>query len=174
VSVFYSLKTKRPIADPSCFVAPGARIIGSVELLEGASVWFNAVLRGDNEPIAVGKKTNVQDGAVIHTDPGFEVVLGEGVTVGHQAMIHGATVGSFSLIGIQAIVLNGAQIGKHCLIAAGALVTEGMVIPDGSLVMGSPAKIAKPLDPEKFILLEKSAEVYQKKASLYQASLQPQ
>lgn len=157
--------------DPHSFVAPSASIIGLVEMAPDSSAWFNAVLRGDNEPIYVGPKTNVQDGAVIHTDPGYPVHLGEGVTVGHQTIVHGATVGDFSLIGMQAVVMNGAKVGKYCLIGAGALLTEGMEIPEGSMVLGAPAKTIKPLPDDAKALLIKSAEVYCKKAMLYRKEL---
>src|SRR5437868_4690004 len=120
------------------WIAPGAVVIGKVVLMRNASIWFGAVLRGDNEPIVIGENSNVQDGSVLHTDPGQPLTLGRDVTVGHKAMLHGCTVGDGSLIGIGAVILNEARIGKGCLIGAGALITERKVIPDGSLVMGSP------------------------------------
>lgn len=169
--MIYALGTRTVQHASSCFVAPSADVIGEVLLAEAASVWFNAVLRGDNEPIEVGSSVNVQDGAVIHTDPGFPVVLEEGVTVGHQAIIHGARVGRFSLIGMQAVVMNGAQIGEYCLIGAGALITEGMQVPDGSLIVGAPAKKIKPLPEGVRELLVRSAELYAKKAQLYRSQL---
>ncbi|MEJ2670244.1 MAG: gamma carbonic anhydrase family protein [Gammaproteobacteria bacterium] len=157
-----------------CYVAPSADVIGCVRLEAEASVWFNAVVRGDNEPITIGRATNVQDGVVIHTDPGFPVVLGDRVTVGHQAVIHGATIGDETLIGIQAVILNGAEIGEHCLIGAGALVTEGMKIPDGSLVFGAPAKTIKPLSMAQQRAIVASAQVYVEKARRYRAELMAQ
>jgi carbonic anhydrase/acetyltransferase-like protein (isoleucine patch superfamily) len=133
----------------ACFVATNATVIGNVCLGKDASVWFNVVIRGDSELISVGDDSNIQDGAVLHTDPGYPMVLGTGVTVGHKAMLHGCTVGDYSLIGINAVVLNGAKIGKHCLIGANTLVPENMEIPDGSLVFGSPAKIKRQLSEQQ-------------------------
>jgi carbonic anhydrase/acetyltransferase-like protein (isoleucine patch superfamily) len=126
-------------------VAPNATLVGKVKLEEGANVWFNAVLRGDNELILIGKNSNVQDGTVMHTDMGYPLTLGTGVTIGHNAMLHGCTVGDYSLIGINAVILNGAKIGKHCIIGANSLIGEGKEIPDGSLVMGSPGKVVREL-----------------------------
>jgi len=131
------------------FVAHNATVIGSVELHDRSSVWFNVVIRGDNDLITVGEGSNIQDGSVLHTDPGFALSVGKNVTVGHQAMLHGCEVGDGSLIGIGAVVLNGAKIGKGCLIGANALVPEGMEIPDGSLVVGSPAKVKRQLNAEQ-------------------------
>ncbi|RVU30112.1 gamma carbonic anhydrase family protein [Neptunomonas marina] len=128
------------------FIAPNATVIGNVTLHNNSSVWFNAVIRGDNDPIVIGEGSNIQDGAVLHTDPGFALTLGKHVTVGHQAMLHGCSIGDGSLIGIGAVVLNGAKIGKGCLIGANALVPEGMEIPDYSLVVGSPAKVKRELN----------------------------
>jgi carbonic anhydrase/acetyltransferase-like protein (isoleucine patch superfamily) len=158
-------------ADGDFFVAPGARLIGRVRLAPGASVWFNAVLRGDNEWIEVGRGSNVQDGCVLHTDPGLPLTIGADVTVGHNAILHGCTVGDGSLIGMGAVVLNGARIGRGCLIGANALVTEGKEIPDGSLVMGQPAKVAKSLDEAAVARLLLSAERYRWNARRYRAGL---
>ncbi|MGD1926130.1 MAG: gamma carbonic anhydrase family protein [Paracoccaceae bacterium] len=123
------------------WIAPGAQVIGRVTLAEQVSIWFNAVLRGDNEPITIGKGSNVQDGAVFHTDPGFPLAIGADVTVGHMALLHGCTVGDGTLVGMGAMVMNGAKVGRNCLIGANALVTEGKEIPDGSMVLGQPGKI---------------------------------
>lgn len=142
------------------FVAPNAAVIGDVTLHENASVWFSCVLRGDSERLEVGANSNIQDGTVMHADPGFPCVVGQNVTVGHNAMLHGCTVGDGSLVGINAVVLNGAVIGKGCLIGANALVTEGTVIPDGSLVLGSPAKVKKTLSPEEQQMLTVNADHY--------------
>ena len=131
------------------FIAENATVIGHVSVGIDASIWFNAVVRGDSDLINIGDETNIQDGAVLHTDPGYELTLGRGVTVGHKAMLHGCSVGDYSLIGINAVVLNGARIGRHCIIGANALVTENQVIPDGSLVVGSPAKIKRELSQEQ-------------------------
>jgi carbonic anhydrase/acetyltransferase-like protein (isoleucine patch superfamily) len=159
--------------DGEWFVAPGARVIGKVRLLSGASVWFNAVLRGDNEWIEIGEGSNVQDGAVFHTDPGCPLTLGRDVTVGHKAILHGCTVGDGALIGMGAVVLNGARIGKGCLIGANALVTEGKEIPDGSLVMGQPGKVVRALDAAAMADLRRSAERYRANAARYRAGLGP-
>ena len=142
------------------WIAPNAMVIGNVVLHDNASVWFNATLRGDNDPITLGQNSNVQDGAVLHTDPGSPLTLGRDVTVGHLAMLHGCTVGDNSLVGIGAIVLNGAVIGRDCLIGAGALITEGKVIPDGSLVMGSPGKVVRALDAAAIAGITLSAAHY--------------
>ena len=142
------------------YVAESASVIGKVRLANDTSVWFGAVLRGDNESITVGENTNIQECAVIHTDPGFPCILGSNVTIGHQAMLHGCQVGDNSLIGINAVVLNGAKIGRNCLIGANALVTENQAIPDGSLVIGSPAKPIKQLTTAQIQKLKESAEHY--------------
>ncbi|MFC7704882.1 gamma carbonic anhydrase family protein [Plastorhodobacter daqingensis] len=142
------------------WVAPGAHVIGKVVLEEGVSVWFGAVLRGDNEVIHVGAGTNIQENAVLHTDWGFPLTLGANCTIGHKAMLHGCTIGDQSLIGMGATVLNGAKIGRNCLIGAGALITEGKEIPDGSLVMGTPGKVVRPLDDAAIDRLRLSAENY--------------
>lgn len=160
-------------ADGDAFVAPGARLIGRVVLRPGASVWFNAVLRGDNEPIEVGRGSNVQDGCVFHTDPGFPLTLGENVTVGHMALLHGCEVGDGSLVGMGAMVMNGARIGRGCLIGAGALVTEGKEIPDRSLVLGRPGKVVRELDDAAVEGLLRSAERYREKARLFRKDLRP-
>ncbi|MDO6593283.1 gamma carbonic anhydrase family protein [Neptuniibacter sp. 1_MG-2023] len=156
------------------FVAENATVIGNVELHDCSSVWFNVVIRGDNDPIIIGSGSNIQDGAVLHTDPGFALRIGSNVTVGHQAMLHGCEVGEGSLIGINAVVLNGAKIGKGCLIGANALVTEGMQIPDYSLVVGSPAKIKRPLSVEQVAELTKNAEHYVDNMRRYNRGLERQ
>ena len=141
--MIYALGENKPNIAADAWTAPGSHAMGKVTLLAGASVWFGAVLRGDNEMITVGLGSNVQENCVLHTDMGFPLTIGADCTIGHKAMLHGCTIGDNSLIGMGAIVLNGAVIGKNCLIGAGALVTEGKVIPDGSLVMGSPAKLVR-------------------------------
>ena len=142
------------------WIAPSANVIGEVILAKDASVWFNAVLRADNEPIYVGQGSNIQDGAIIHTDPGFSCVIGEKVTVGHMAMLHGCHIGDGSLIGIGSVILNGAKIGKNCIIGSKALVTEGMEIPDGSMVLGIPGKVKKILNDEEQSVLSIGADHY--------------
>ena len=160
-----------PLIDATAWIADGACVIGRVELAAHASVWFNAVLRGDNEPIRIGEASNVQEGAVLHTDPGQPLTIGREVTVGHQAMLHGCTIGDGSLIGIQAVVLNGARIGRDCLIGAGALVTEGKEIPDRSVVMGAPAKVVRELTDADVERLRAGAQVYVQRARLFREQL---
>ncbi len=156
------------------FIAPTAAVIGDVTLHDSVSVWFSCVLRGDAERIAVGARSNIQDGTVMHADPGFPLVVGEDVTVGHNAMLQGCTVGDGSLVGINAVVLNGAKIGKGCLIGANALVTEGMEIPDGSLVLGSPAKIKTQLSAEQQAGLGVNALHYVQNGQRFNAELSEQ
>jgi carbonic anhydrase/acetyltransferase-like protein (isoleucine patch superfamily) len=136
-----------------------------------ASVWFGAVLRGDSAPITLGARSNVQDNSVLHVDLGMQLVIGEDVTVGHQVVLHGCTVGDCSLIGIQAIVLNGARIGRNCLVGAGSVVTEGKEFPDGSLIMGAPAKVVRPLSPEQLERMRMSAAHYVAQAQRYRLGL---
>jgi len=145
----YRLGDVSPSIAPSAYVAPNASVIGKAVLAERSSVWFNAILRGDNEIIHIGVGSNVQDGAVMHTDPGFPLIVGADVSIGHQAMLHGCTVGDGSLIGIQAVVLNAAVIGKGCLVGAGAVITERKVFADGTLILGAPAKVVRELKPEE-------------------------
>lgn len=142
------------------FVAPNSTVIGNVVLQENCSVWFNVVIRGDNDRITVGPETNIQDGSVLHTDFGIKLTIGKGVTVGHKVMLHGCSIGDYSLIGINAVILNGAKIGKHCLIGANTLIPEGMDVPDGSLVVGSPGKIKRQLTDDQRKMLELSAAHY--------------
>ena len=170
----YRLGPLRVEAHPTSWTAPTATLIGNVRLQARASVWFNAVLRGDNELIDIGEDSNVQDGAVLHTDPGSPLTLGRGVTIGHKAMLHGCHVGDYSLIGINAVILNGARIGKHCIIGANALIPEGREIPDGSLVVGSPGKVVRTLSDAQMRLLEASAAHYVANAQRYARDLAPQ
>jgi carbonic anhydrase/acetyltransferase-like protein (isoleucine patch superfamily) len=149
------------------FIAETASVVGDVTLNNQVSIWFNAVLRAEHEPIVIGEGSNVQDGAVLHVDPGFPLTIGSNVTIGHKAMVHGCSIGDGSLVGINAVVLNGAKIGKHCLIGANALVTEGMEIPDRSLVLGSPGKIKRTLDGEACEALTLSAETYKANLAYY-------
>jgi carbonic anhydrase/acetyltransferase-like protein (isoleucine patch superfamily) len=169
--MFYQLGESRPSIASEVFVADNASVIGDVELRSRSSVWFGAVLRGDNHRITVGEESNIQDGAVLHTDAGIELTLGRGITVGHQAMLHGCVVGDFTLIGIHAVVLNRARIGHHCIIGAHTLVPEGMDIPDGSLVVGAPAAIKRALSPQQQQLLEASATHYVANAKRYRQDL---
>jgi carbonic anhydrase/acetyltransferase-like protein (isoleucine patch superfamily) len=169
--MIYALGDRVPQIHESCFVAESAQLMGSVVLEEDANVWFGVVMRGDNDPLIIGRESNVQDNTVIHTDAGIPVRLGRGVTVGHQCMLHGCTIGDYSLIGIGAIVLNGAKIGSHCLIGAGALITEDKVIPDRSLVLGSPGKVVRPISDEQALILEASAAHYVENAKRFRRDL---
>lgn len=170
--MIYRLDALTPQIDPSAWVAPGAHVIGQVRIAADASVWFGAVLRGDNELIDVGAGTNIQENSVLHTDMGYPLTIGAGCTIGHKAMLHGCTIGDNSLIGMGATVLNGAVIGRDCLIGAGALITENKVIPDGSLVMGAPGRVVRQLDPAGIDRLRASAVSYQNNARRFAAGLQ--
>ena len=160
-------------ASGNYYIAPGVQVIGKVVLAEEVGIWFNAVLRGDNEAITIGAGSNVQDGCVFHTDPGFPLTLGTDVTVGHNVILHGCTVGDGSLIGMGAVVLNGAKIGKGCLIGANALVTEGKEIPDGSMAVGQPARVIRPVDERIAGELRRAADVYKRRQARYRAGLSP-
>lgn len=168
----YKLDGESPRIADTAWVADSAQVIGRVELGEDASVWFGAVLRGDNEWITIGRGSNIQDGSVLHTDMGSPLSIGADVTVGHQVMLHGCTIGDGSLIGIQAVVLNGARIGRNCLVGAGALVTEGKEFPDGSLIMGSPAKAVRQLTSEQVERLALGARHYVENARRYRDGLE--
>ena len=170
----YRLADARVQTHPSSWVAPGATLIGKVRLQANASVWFGAVLRGDNELIDIGENSNVQDGTVMHTDMGSPLTIGKNVTIGHNAMLHGCTVGDGSLIGINAVILNGAKIGKHCIIGANSLIAEGKVIPDGSLVMGSPGKVVRELTDAQKTMIGAGAAHYVQNAQRYARDLAPQ
>lgn len=173
--MLYSLGERQVVLEgEEHFIADNATVVGSVTLQDRVSVWFNVVIRGDNDQISIGAGSNIQDAAVLHTDPGFALSVGRNVTIGHQAMLHGCRVGDGSLVGIGAVVLNGATVGKHCLIGANALVPEGMVIPDGSLVVGSPARIIRQLSAEQRQGLLANAEHYVENMRRYQAQLKPQ
>jgi len=167
----YRLGDKTPAIDESAYVAAEATIIGDVRLAANTSVWPGAVLRGDNEPIVVGEGSNVQEAVIMHTDPGCPLTVGERVTIGHQAMLHGCTVGDGALIGIQAVVLNKAVIGKECLVGAGAVVTEGKVFPDRSLILGAPAKVVRTLSDEDVNNLQRNAQNYVERSAQYKTDL---
>ena len=156
----YQLDDWVPEIAASAWVADSASVIGRVRMDEGASVWYGAVLRADNDQITLGRNCNVQDGSVLHTDPGLPLTLGENVTVGHQVMLHGCHIGDGTLVGIQAVVLNHARIGRNSIVGAGSLVTEGKEFPDGSLIVGAPARVARTLSPEQFELLRRMSEAY--------------
>ena len=167
----YQLDEFIPQLAEGAWVADSAQVIGRVELAEDASVWFGAVLRGDNELLRIGRGSNIQDGTVMHTDMGYPLTIGNHVTVGHQVMMHGCTVGDGSLIGIQAVILNGAKIGRNCLVGAGSLVTEGKEFPDGSLIVGTPAKVVRQITPEQIEGFGRNAEHYVENARRYKAGL---
>lgn len=169
----YKLRGDAPQVPASAFVAPEATLIGKVKLGEGTGIWFGAVLRGDNELVSVGAGSNVQEGVVLHTDLGYPLTIGENVTIGHQAMLHGCTIGDGSLIGIQAVVMNGAVIGRECLVGVGSIVTEGKQYPDRSLILGVPAKVVRPLTEKEIAGLAESAADYARKRDRYKADLAP-
>ena len=156
----YALDDLTPELAESAWVAEGAQVMGNVRMAADASVWFGSVVRGDTETISIGEGSNIQDGSVLHADHGKPLTVGKHVTVGHQVMLHGCTIGDESLIGIGAVVLNGAVIGKNCLVGARALVTEGKTFPDGSMILGSPAKVVRQLSPEEIEGLRRSAQHY--------------
>ncbi len=169
----YALGSLRPQTPPkgSYWVAPDANVVGQIEIGDEVGIWFGVTLRGDNEPIRLGARTNIQENVVIHVDPGFPVTIGEGCTIGHGAIIHGCTIGENSLIGMGATVLNGAKIGRNCLVGANALVTEGKEFPDNSLIVGAPAKAIRTLDEAAVEGLKRSAAHYVKNWRRYAADL---
>ena len=172
--MIYSLGTRKvTYQGEPVFIAPDATVIGSVEIHENVSIWFNVVIRADQDQITIGENSNIQDGSVLHVDPGFPLSIGENVTVGHKVMLHGCTIGDNSLIGINAVVLNGAKIGKNCLIGANTLIPENMVVPDGSLVVGSPGKVKRELDASQIQMLFLSASHYVQNGQRYHADLKP-
>ena len=167
----YQLGEHAPEIDASAYVADSAILIGQVTVEANASVWFGVTIRGDNERITIGENSNVQEGTVMHTDMGFPMVIGKNVSIGHQAMLHGCTVGDGALVGIQAVLLNGAVIGKGCLVGAGALVTEGKQFPDHSLIIGAPAKAVRTLGPDDLARLQLSAASYVARGKLFKTEL---
>lgn len=167
----YELDGVAPQVAASAWVADSAEVMGNVVLAEDASVWFGTVVRGDCESIRIGAGSNVQDASVLHADVGQPLVVGDRVTVGHKVMLHGCTIGDESLIGIGAVVLNGARIGRNCLVGAGALVTEGKEFPDGSMILGSPARVVRQLSPEQIEGLRRSARHYMENARRFKAGL---
>ncbi|HEV7319065.1 MAG TPA: gamma carbonic anhydrase family protein [Ensifer sp.] len=169
----YALGSRRPQTPPDggYWVAPDANVIGQVEIGDEVGIWFGVTLRGDNEPIRLGARTNIQENVVVHVDPGFPVTIGEGCTIGHGAIIHGCSIGENSLIGMGATVLNGAKIGRNCLVGANALVTEGKEFPDNSLIVGAPAKAIRTLDEAAVEGLKRSADHYVENWRRYAAQL---
>ncbi|HSD36938.1 MAG TPA: gamma carbonic anhydrase family protein [Rhodocyclaceae bacterium] len=167
----FVLDDRAPVLGENAWVAESATVLGTVQLGRNVSVWFNAVLRGDNDPIVVGDGSNVQDGAILHTDDGIPLTVGEHVTIGHMAMLHGCSVGDGSLIGINAVILNGAVVGKNCLIGANCLIPENKVIPDRSLVVGTPGRIIRQLTDEEVAGMQKNAEIYVENAARFRQGL---
>ncbi len=172
--MLYELDGEAPQTDgENYWVAPDADVIGKVTLKKDANIWFKAVLRGDNERITVGEGSNIQEASILHTDMGFPMTIGSNVTIGHKVMLHGCTIGDNTLIGINAVVLNGAKIGKNCLVGAGALITEGKEFPDGSMIIGAPAKVKRPLSDDEISMLKFSAEHYIENAKRFAKGLKP-
>ncbi|MBD8050705.1 gamma carbonic anhydrase family protein [Limnohabitans radicicola] len=167
----YQLDSHTPDVAETAWVADNAQVMGAVKIEANASVWFGVTVRGDTETITIGEGSNIQDGSVMHADHGKPIVVGKYVTVGHMVMLHGCSIGDESLIGIGAVVLNGAKIGKNCLVGAGSLVTEGKEFPDGSMIMGSPAKVVRELSPEQIEGLRQSAKHYVENAHRFKAGL---
>jgi len=169
--MLYALDDRIPRIAADAWVADNASVIGSVQLAAGSSVWFNCVLRGDNDDLIVGENSNVQDGSVLHTDPGLKLIIGRGCTIGHQVMLHGCSIGDNSLVGIQSVVLNRAVIGKNSMVGAGSLVPEGKQFPDGVLLMGSPAKVVRELTAPEIQMLQYVSQLYVKNAQRYRGKL---
>ncbi|MEM7077891.1 MAG: gamma carbonic anhydrase family protein [Pseudomonadota bacterium] len=172
--MLYQLGDKKVRFEGEYWVADNAVVLGNVLLKNNSSVWFNAVLRGDNDLITIGEGSNVQDGSVLHTDPGFPLTIGPDVTIGHQVMLHGCEIGEGSLVGINSVILNGAKIGKNCLIGANALISEGKEIPDNSMVLGSPGKVVKTLDEAQARGIRMGAKHYVENARRFREQLKPQ
>jgi len=169
----YSFEDRRVVCKGDYWIAPDAIVIGSVIMEPNASVWFGCIVRADNDTITIGENSQLQDGCVVHTDKGFPLVIGKNVSVGHMAMLHGCTIGDGSLIGIKAVLLNGAKIGRNCLIGANSLIAEGKEIPDGSLVMGSPGKVVRPLSEAEIKRINSASEHYAAKFKRYRDSFKP-
>ena len=167
----YSLVERKVVTEGDYWIADNATVVGSVVLKNNASVWFNSVVRADNDTITIGENSQIQDGSVLHADPGFPLTLGTNVSVGHMAMLHGCTVGDGSLIGIKSVILNGAVIGKNCLVGANTLIAEGKTIPDGSLVLGSPRRVVRALSAEEIERINSTADHYVTKFKRYRTGL---
>jgi carbonic anhydrase/acetyltransferase-like protein (isoleucine patch superfamily) len=167
----YSLGDHTPRIHESAWIAKSAKVIGRVEMAEGSSVWFGAVVRGDVEDIRIGRNTNIQDNSVLHADTGIPLTIGDNVTVGHLVMLHGCTIGDGALIGIRAVVLNGAKIGRNCVVGAGSVVTEDKIFPDGTLILGTPAKVVRELSPEQIAEMQHGAKHYLTNAQRFRAQL---
>jgi carbonic anhydrase/acetyltransferase-like protein (isoleucine patch superfamily) len=167
----YSLADRKVVTKGDYWIAPNASVIGTVVLENNVSIWFNVVIRGDNDVITIGENSQVQDGSVLHCDPGLPLSLGKNVSIGHMAMLHGCTIGDGSLIGIKSVIMNGAVIGKNCLIGANTLIAEGKSIPDGSLVIGSPGKVVRQLSAEEITNINSFAAHYVERFKLFRAGL---
>ena len=167
----YEIQGRHPHVPADVYLAPGSQVVGDVHIGAGSSVWFNAVIRADNEPTRIGRDSNIQDGAVLHNDPGFPLTIGAEVTVGHMALLHGCTIGDGTLVGMGAVVLNGAKIGRNCVIGANALITEGKEIPDNSLVVGQPGRVARTLDEQAIATFRLAAKSYAHKREIYRDKL---
>ncbi len=172
--MLYQLHDRRVIAEGDCFVAPSAAVIGSVRLGHNVSVWFSAVVRGDDEPIRIGENSNIQDCAVVHTDPGYPCIVGNNVTIGHKAVVHGCEIGDNTTVGINAVVLSGAKIGRNCLIGASSLVGEGKEIPDNSVVLGAPGRIVGKMTPERVERFERNTRHYVENGRAFASGLSVQ
>jgi carbonic anhydrase/acetyltransferase-like protein (isoleucine patch superfamily) len=168
--VFYPYKGTMPQVAEGVFVAPGARVVGRVQLARDASVWFNCVLRGDSDTVTIGEGSNIQDGSIVHTDAGSPAVVGRNVTVGHGCIIHGCTIGDDCLIGMGTTILSGATLGPNCLVGAGSLITEGKVFPAGSVIMGRPAKVVRQVEERDLAMIRRGAENYRQNARDYAAA----
>ncbi|HEY8346416.1 MAG TPA: gamma carbonic anhydrase family protein [Symbiobacteriaceae bacterium] len=171
--MLYRLGEWEPEVAEGVWIAPDAQVVGRVQVAEEASIWFNTVLRGDTDRIVVGRGTNVQDGTVIHCDPGYPALIGENVTIGHSCVIHGCQIGDETLIGMGSVILTGAKIGSRCLVAAGSLITEHQEFPDGSVIMGRPAKVVRPVGEKELAMIRRGAEVYRRNGRRYMEELQP-
>jgi carbonic anhydrase/acetyltransferase-like protein (isoleucine patch superfamily) len=169
----YAFEDRKVVCQGDYWIAPDAIVIGSVVMGPNASVWFGCIVRADNDTITIGENSQLQDGCVLHTDAGYPLVIGKGVSVGHMAMLHGCTIGDGSLIGIKAVLLNGSKIGKNCLIGANALIAEGKEIPDGSLVIGSPGKVVRQLSEAEIKRINSAADHYAAKFKRYRTSFKP-
>ncbi len=168
----YALDDRQPVLEGNHhYIADNASVIGSVRLKDASSVWFNCVLRGDNDWIEIGERSNIQDGSVLHTDPGLTLTIGNNVTVGHKVMLHGCTIGNNTLIGIGSTILNGARVGDDCIVGAHALITENKEFPDGSLILGSPARVVRQLTPNEILMISESANTYVDNARRFSQNL---
>jgi carbonic anhydrase/acetyltransferase-like protein (isoleucine patch superfamily) len=170
----YSFEDRKVVCKGDYWIAPNATLIGTVVLENNASIWFNVVIRGDNDVITIGENSQVQDGSVLHTDPGYPLTLGKNVSIGHMSMLHGCIIGDGCLIGIKSVLLNGSVIGRNCLIGANTLVTEGKTIPDGSLVLGSPCKVVRQLSTKEITEINSFSARYVQKFKRYQAGFKPE